>query len=229
MPVGNQTSNSVATEYLNLVFVIQQLMGGMATATIVRVVACTNDGDLSPAGTVDVLPLVNMLTGDSVAFGHEVLHGLPYSRLQGGDNAVIIDPKVNDLGIAVFASRDISAVVKSKSQANPGSARQFSMSDGMYIGGLLNGAPTQYVQFTDTGITIKSPSKITLEAPEIDLKGAVVQTGGDVTMSDNLTVQGTVEGVTDVIFDGISGKSHTHDVVGVQSGSDTKTTTEPHS
>jgi hypothetical protein len=39
---------------------------------------------------------------------------VPYFRVQGGADAIIIDPKVGDLGIAVFCSRDITGVKRSK-------------------------------------------------------------------------------------------------------------------
>src|ERR1700730_14670284 len=41
-----------------------------------------------------------------------------------------------------------------KAQANPGSLRKFDLSDGVYVGGILNGTPTQYVESTATGINI---------------------------------------------------------------------------
>jgi len=72
----------------------------------------------------------------------------------------------------VFASRDISAVKSSKGQANPGSWRSHDMADGLYVGGLLNGTPVQYVQFTAGGINVVSPSKVTVQAPNIELNAA---------------------------------------------------------
>lgn len=212
MAVANQTPASVASEYATFAFIVQQIMNGVATATIVRVVACTNEGGLVPVGTVDVQPLVNMMTGDRTAVAHGTLYKLPYSRVQGGANAVIIDPQPGDLGIAVFASRDISAVKAAKAQANPGSERQFSMADGMYIGGILNGTPEQYVQFNADGVKVLSPTAITLEAPTINLKGDVVQTDGDVTATGSITAQG------DVVGEGISLHDHVHG--GVTSGGD---------
>jgi hypothetical protein len=203
MPVANQTPPNVASDYALTAFIVNQLMSGMATATIVKVVKCTNEGGVAASGFVDVQPLVNMMTGDRTAVPHGVLYSLPYSRLQGGANAVILDPQPGDLGIAVFASRDISAVKKTKGQANPGSSRQYNLADGMYVGGLLNGSPTQYVQFSAEGVTVVSPTAIKLQAPTITLDGDVVGTAGAV-FSD------------DVVADGISVATHTHG--GVTSG-----------
>ena len=141
----------------NLSFVIQQALANVQTATIVKVVACSNDGGLSPVGTVDVLILVNQISGQSAGTPHVTMYGLPYLRIQGGANAVIIDPQPGDIGIAVFASRDITNVKKTKAQANPGSFRTHDFSDGMYLGGLLNGTPSQYIQFSSAGIVISVP------------------------------------------------------------------------
>jgi phage baseplate assembly protein gpV len=57
----------------------------------------------------------------------------------------------------------------------------FDYSDGLYLGGLLNGIPEQYIQFGSGGITIVSPTAITLNAPQINLQGPVTQTGGMMT------------------------------------------------
>ena len=195
----------------NLRFVIQQLLANVQTATLVKVVACSNDGGVSPVGTVDVQILVNQVSGQMVARPHVTMYGLPYLRVQGGANAIIIDPQPGDIGIAVFASRDITNVKSTKTQANPGSFRMHDFADGMYLGGLLNGAPTQYIQFSSSGVSIVSSGTITLEAPTIVLNGALQQTGGNATMSQSLTV------TEDVTAQGTSVHTHIHG--GVTAGS----------
>lgn len=190
--------------YNNLAFIIQQAIAKVQTALPVQVNACTNDGGVSPVGTVDVTILVNQINSQGLSTPHLQMYGLPYSRIQGGANAVIIDPQPGDIGLAVFASRDISNVISTRAQANPGSYRTHDFSDGLYIGGFLNAAPTQYVQFTSSGISLISPGTITLEAPNIVINGAVQQTNGDVTMSQKLTVTQDVNG------GGISLKNHVH-------------------
>lgn len=220
MALGNQTPQSVASEYATLQFIIQQMLLGLATATLVKVVACTNDGGLSPAGTVDVQLLVDMVTQDGQTIPQGVVYKAPYLRMQGGVNAIILDPEPGDMGVCVFASRDISAL-KNAAQAAlsrspvpgapPGSARIYSLSDALYLGGMLNATPTRHVRFTNAGIEVVAPDAVTIQAPTINLKGNVVQTDGDVSMSQTLTVS------VDVEAGGISLVDHTHG--GVQSGS----------
>jgi hypothetical protein len=202
----------------NLLFVVHQAIAKVQTASVVKVVACTNDGGVSPVGTVDVQILVNQISGQGNPTPHLTMYGLPYLRVQGGENAFIIDPQVGDIGIAVFASRDITNVKSTKAQANPGSYRTHDFSDGMYLGGLLNGEPSQYVQFNSGGVSIVSPSTITLTAPSIVLNGAVAQSGGNVTMAEDLIVSGdVVADLTGSTFDGIPFATHVHK--GVTSGS----------
>jgi hypothetical protein len=118
---------------------------------------------------VDVTPLVNQVDAASNPQPHATIYDLPYMRIQGGSNAIIIDPQPGDIGVAVFASRDISQVKATQAQGNPGSARQYDYSDGLYLGGMLNGAPSQYLQFNPSGISLVSPTAISETAPAINL------------------------------------------------------------
>lgn len=236
----NQQPRDVATEYGTIQFIVQQLLNGVATATLVRVMACTNDGGVTPVGTVDVQLLVDQVTGDGQTVPHGTVFKAPYNRIQGGTYAVILDPQPGDIGVCVFASRDISAVKADPEAARtrqpiagapPGSKRVYSLSDALYVASVLNPTPTDYVQFNSEGIRVVSPNRVRVEsptieliasevvniqAPTINLKGDVAQTDGDVTMSQKLDVTGnihsaaTITGDTDVIAGTISGKNHTH-------------------
>lgn len=209
-----QQPSDVADDYAATRFIIQSLLARVSTCTLVRVVACSNSGGLTSVGTVDVQPLVNQIAGDGAAWPHGQLYKLPYCRLQGGANAIILDPQPGDIGLVAFASRDISVIKtptgKTKAaQAttrgiNPGSARKFNMADGLYIGGLLNAAPEQYVIFNADGIEVVSPTKVRISAPTIELVGNVAHTG------TSLTSTGTVEANVDVIGNGISLHDHVH-------------------
>ncbi len=195
IPTGQQKPASTWGEFNNIAFMVQQALGKMQTATLVRVEACTNAGGVSPVGFVDVTPLVNQIDGLGNPTPHTTIHNVPYFRLQGGANGIIIDPQKGDIGVAVFASRDISKVKSTKKQGNPGSFRQFSFSDGMYLGGMLNGTPTQYVQFSAAGIKIHSPTAVILEAPDIQLQAQTVEINAS-TSTTVTTPTFTVNGAT---------------------------------
>ncbi len=195
VPDGSLAPQSTWGEFNNLAFMVQQALAKMQTATLVRIESCTNSGGLSPVGFVDVTPLVNQLDGQGNPTPHVTIYNVPYFRLQGGANGVIIDPQKGDIGVAVFASRDISQVKTTKKQGNPGSHRQYSFADGMYLGGMLNGTPTQYIQFSAAGIKIHSPTAIILEAPDIQLNAATVEINGT-TSTTVTTPTFTVNGAT---------------------------------
>lgn len=175
IPTGQQKPSSTWGEFNNIAFMVQQAIGKLQTATLVKIEKCTNSGGLSPVGFVDVTPLVNQLDAAGNPTPHVTIFNVPYFRLQGGKNAIIIDPEPGDIGIAVFASRDITKVKATKAAANPGSFRQYSFADGLYLGGMLNAVPEQYVQFSTAGIRMHSPTKIKLDAPDIQLVADTVE------------------------------------------------------
>jgi hypothetical protein len=197
---SNELAESSASDLSANEFLVRQMLSKTNTATLVKIVAVTNKDEVLPVGFVDVVPLVNQLDGYGNAIPHGIIHHLPYARIQGGTNAFIMDPKVGDIGIAVFAQQDISSVKTNKKQSNPGSHRRNDYADGLYIGGFLNGTPVQYVRFTDDGIIILSPKEITVTAPNVT-----------VNASDQVTVNSpTAVCSGDVIASGISLVHHVH-------------------
>lgn len=157
------------SEWNRMQFAIRAVLNQTVTATIVQVKAVGN-------GTVDVQPTVAQVDGAGNAVPHGTIHGLPVWALQGGTSGVIITPAVGDLGLAIFAHTDISNVKRAKKPTTPGSARRYDWSDGIYLGGVLNAAPTQYVRLNVAGIAITSPTAITLDAPSVKINGTEFST-----------------------------------------------------
>lgn len=244
---GQQGPTDAGSEFNAQSFLVQQALGRVRTAIPVKIIAVhQGDGALAPTGTVDVQPLVNQLDGLGKATAHGTVFGLTYFRLQGGVNAVIIDPAVGDIGIGLICDRDISAVKANKAVANPGSFRRFDLADGIYIGGVLNAVPTQYWRFYADGMEAvdKSSNRITMTAAGISINGILFNRSGQVqgnlpvtgalqlggaiesvagstydnsfTMTGDLAVTGTVSGSTDVVGNGKSLATHIHG--GVQTG-----------
>lgn len=175
-------------------FLVRQILGTIATSALVQVMKVTNAGGISPVGLLDVQPMVAQTDGVGNATPHGIIHNLPYFRLQGGTSAIILDPVVGDIGIAVFASRDISTVKASKKSGTPGSRRRFDWADGCYIGGFLNGTPSQYIAFSATGIAINTAQKLTITAANciLDASGNLAVTGavvGGVGGGDQVSLQ----------------------------------------
>lgn len=87
-----------SSDFNAISFLVRQVLSVTRTTTLVQVVECTNDGGLSPVGYVDVKVLVHRLDGAGNTVDAGVIHNVPYMRVQGGANAVIIDPQVGDIG-----------------------------------------------------------------------------------------------------------------------------------
>lgn len=160
---------------------IREALDDTRTSTLVQVLSVTNDGGVSAVGLVDIQVLVSRLDGANQVINSGVVYNVPYMRVQGGANAIILDPQVGDIGIALIADRDISSVKSTKAAAAPGSNRKHDMADALYLGGVLNGVPQQYVRFTAGGIEMVSPTKVTVQAPDVALVGNVAASGGSFT------------------------------------------------
>ena len=202
---GQKKPNTAASGYNSLQFMVQQAIRNQVhTAIPVQVQAV--DGLF-----VDVLPLVSNVDGFGETVEPTTIYHLPVFRYHAGVGAVILDPVVGDKGLAIFCQSDSSTVNEgTNTPQQPGSFRRFSMSDGFYIGGFHNAAPTVYIEIKQDGeVVIVAPNKLTVTSPSATFSG-------NVTMAGNLSVTG------DANISGISFNSHVHG--GVQSGgSDTST------
>jgi len=165
---GYQDVSDTASDLNAQAFLVDQIISRLATTTLVKVLAVSNSGGVEAVGTVDVQPMVHQVDGAGNPTPHGTITNVPYFRLQGGADAVILDPKVGDIGLCVFCSRDISQVKKTKAPAAPASRRRYRWSDGLYVGGVLNGVPERYVRYSDDGIEIKT-DKLVINADNVTL------------------------------------------------------------
>jgi|HubBroStandDraft_4_1064222.scaffolds.fasta_scaffold00019_19 hypothetical protein len=150
--IGQMSPDDTATDFTAISFLIRQTLAYVRTAQIVQVKAVTTTDTVAGSGYVSIQPLVNLTDGlGNFAGQHGTLQNIPFLRLQAGTNAIINDPQVGDIGLAVFCDRDISAVKNALAPSNPGSFRRFDMSDGIYLFTILAATPTQYLQFIPAG------------------------------------------------------------------------------
>ena len=199
---SNRRLNSGASEYNALSFMMEQMIKGMVnTAIPVRVDSCTKPGVGGAAGYVSATPLVQQRGADGKSLQSVSLPQLPFFRLQAGTAAVVLDPQPGDVGLAVFSQQDASNIEAGKTEpVQAGSFRCFDMSDGFYIGGFYGQTPTTYVHLDpERGeVTVKAPTKIMLDAPTIELKGALQMgnatgdaSGGTITLTGNIQATGS--------------------------------------
>lgn len=179
---SQQKTSDASGDYAAYHFLVKQMINRIATTALVQVTRVTSMGEVAPVGLIDVHPMVAQVDGQGGVTPHGVINNVPYFRLVGGANAVIMDPSVGDIGICVFASRDISAVKNTKQPGPPGSFRRYDWADGIYIGSTLSAAPTQYIRFNADGVHIVTPGVITFAATNATLDASGnLRTIGEIT------------------------------------------------
>lgn len=210
-------------------FIILKLLRDVHTCMLVQV------QDVQPVsgkvGFVTVVPLVQETDTAGVVIPQTPIYNVPYMRYQGGSSAVILDPAPGDIGLAIFAERDITAVKSTQKTGPAATDRNHSSADGLYIGGVLNTDPTQYVQFqpAGAGIKIHSPGNIVLEAGgnvTMSAGGSTTLTApGGFIVNANMTLNGTMSGTAsgarayqfagtiqapDAVINGVTQSTHVH-------------------
>lgn len=169
---GQQDAYTTTTPLNAAEYLTDLVANRKVTATLVKVKKVTNEpGELKKPGRVDVEPLVNQVDGSNNATEHTTVYGLCYFRLQGGKNAILCDPEVGDIGLAVVCDKDISAVKATEARANPGSGRRGNMADGIYFGITLGPVPDQYVRFVKDGMEIhdKNNNRVLLTTAGVEI------------------------------------------------------------
>ncbi|EPB4504079.1 TPA: phage baseplate protein [Yersinia enterocolitica] len=195
----------------------------LATVTAVRGTA--------PNLVVDVLPLVaEVRSSDRTIIQGSQIYNIPVWRLQRGGSAIIMDPVAGDIGLIAVSDVDISVARSARKESVPGSLRTHSQSDAIYFGGVLNGQPTQFIEFADSELNITSPnpvnitcSKANITAPDgVEMQTPLLHVSGNITADGNITDNaGTQAASLKELRDKYN--SHDHDVVNVQGGSSTIT------
>ena len=200
------------SDYSVTAFIVQQLLALVDTMKVVQVVAVHPGAGTPPvAGTVDVQILVAQLDGAGNAVPQGVVYGLPYLRLGGGNWAVIVDPAVSDIGLAIAADRDISSLKSAVAaggspMVNPGSYRKYDVSDGVYLGTIMN-TPVPAATFW-----LKPDGTLNVT----DVLGNVLKTSASgFSLSGNLAVTGSITATAGVTAgfggaDQVGVQTHTH-------------------
>ena len=199
---GFQTPEDAASEFEAMAFLVEQMLREARTNITVQVSSVTGDG-LTTWPVVSVQPTVNQIDGMGNATPHGTIYNVPVLMIGGGNGAVISLPVVGDKGWMAVADRDISSVQNNDGAvSNPGSNRIMDLSDGLYIGKVWGKFPTQYVQFTATGINM------------VDMNGNKLQSGP--AGFNVITAPGG-----DFVVNGVSATLHIHGGVTTGGGSTT--------
>jgi hypothetical protein len=198
--VPNFSASQVISEGQRTELLIRSILAGVRTAIPVKVLAVHPGAGSPPAiGTVDVQPLVQSV-GGSRAWSLKPNYGVPFCRIQSGATAIVADPQVDDIGIAVACDRDISKVLATGGGLSmPGSARKHNLSDLVYVLSIISAAEiTQYILANSNGITLLSPNTITIQGGQINLVGPVNANGATISGTGEVTdAAGVVLGTHD--------------------------------
>lgn len=166
---SNAKISAFGSEMNSLDFFIRALIKTMVSTSIpVRVDAVERGGEGGAALYVDVTPMVTQTDAEGNSIPPVTIPHLPYFRYQHGTAAIICDPKVGDLGLAVFAQQDCSRLTGDTSPQAPGTFRCFDMSDGFYVGGFWGQVPKTFIHIEDEGtIHVVAPKSYHLESPKV--------------------------------------------------------------
>jgi hypothetical protein len=173
------------SQYNALSFMIQQAIREQVNTCIICKVVGVSDG------YVDVLPMVTQVSGKDEAIAPTTLYHLPFMRYHAGIAAVILNPVVGDIGLAVFAGKDCSNVkVGTSEPVQPASFRDNSMANGFYIGGFLNQAPSVFIELTQGGaVNITAPGGVNING-SVTVSGDVVASGKSLVNHTHMGVHG---------------------------------------
>lgn len=196
----NQTAQGLrdfstnTSEYNRQRFFVESILREILnTSALVRVDSCTAPGSGGPAGSVSATPLVAQTDAQGNKLPMASIPSLPFMRYQAGVAAIILDPVAGDQGVAVFFKNDSSTVGTGTTEPQrPGSTRSFSQSDGAYLPGVQNKAPTVWIELRQNNtITIHAPAGVTVETDQ----NCVVNAGQGVTVTagENVNISAGAE------------------------------------
>jgi hypothetical protein len=158
-------------------YVIKRAIRRMHTAQLVQVLAVT--AGTGAVGFLTIQPLVLDQDTNGIVIVGAPIYNVPFLRYQAGPSAVIMDPVVNDIGLAIFAEKDITGtkakIIQGLSPLGAATTdRTFSDGDAIYLGGVMNPAPTQWVKFLPSGgVDISTTGPLTIEAASVTINAPV--------------------------------------------------------
>lgn len=155
---SNLDADQRLDSYQSLLFLINSVVNNVNTAELVKVIAVDE-----AKKEIDVIPIVAKPDSEGQRIEPAPIYGIKYIEWQYGTNAIIATPVINDIGLLVVCTKDISSI----DSGLVGSYRRYNLADGIYFGGLcgFNATPTQFIKFDENGIEVTSPTALTINTP----------------------------------------------------------------
>lgn len=179
-PVLNARPEQTVTGAAQDMYIINNLIANIHTMMPVKILSVTVPADeLAPIGRCEVLPLVQQIDGSNNVYPMGKIINVPYLRVQGGSNAIVIDPQVGDVGLCGFCERDISIVKRTGELSAPDTRRKYDINSAVYMFTMMSGTPTQYIHFKSSGIDIKTTGDLNINGLIIKADGTLITKDGD--------------------------------------------------
>ncbi|MBO6253863.1 MAG: hypothetical protein J6O49_09475 [Bacteroidaceae bacterium] len=179
-PVLNARPEQTVAGAAQDMYIINNLIANIHTMMPVKILSVTVPPDsLAPIGRCEVLPLVQQIDGSNNVYPMGKIINVPYLRVQGGDNAVVMDPKEGDVGLCGFCERDISIVKRTGELSAPDTRRKYDINSAVYMFTMMSGTPTQYIHFKSSGIDIKTTGDLNINGLIIKADGTLITKDGD--------------------------------------------------
>lgn len=179
-PVLNARPEQTVVGAAQDMYIINNLIANIHTMMPVKILSVTVPPDsLAPIGRCEVLPLVQQIDGSNNVYPMGKITNVPYLRVQGGKNAIVIDPQVGDVGLCGFCERDISIVKRTGELSAPDTRRKYDINSAVYMFTMMSGTPTQYIHFLENGINIKTTGDLNINGLIIKADGTLITKDGD--------------------------------------------------
>lgn len=162
--------------------------------------------------TVDIEPLVTQLSTDGKPIPHDTIYNVLCADFSAGKLAIIIKPKIDDVGLALICHDDISGVKRSMGNKSPPiSMRHNSLSDSVYLGAAMKEQPETYLVIEDDKVTVHSKD-VLIEADNVKMTGNLLVLG-------DIESRGTIKAAVDMVIAALRFLTHKHG--GVMGGNST--------
>lgn len=207
MSSSNKYPNQSLGIYDNLYSAMKQILQSyfstaLYTCMPVAVKKVNNDG------TVNVKPLLRNLTvqGTEIPIDDgSLVYNVPYMQFIGKKFNFTIEASAGDKGLLIACMKDISVYKKTHAEANIGSRRTFSPSDGVFLpldfasekGSAIkfnNGSAG--LEITDSGITVTADT-VNITATTVNLGGeggqGVARIGDSVDLNSGKIISGSAK------------------------------------
>lgn len=132
--------------------------------------------------TLTVFPLVTGTNASGGSIANQDVYNVPFIQYQAGNSAVKMTPRIGDIGLVIACDKDTTNVRASRKSGPPPTQRRHSYSDAVYITAIasLNDEPTEFAEFTGSGINIQSPGVVNINGLKILADGTLQLADGSV-------------------------------------------------